>query len=409
MPRHPSQRIFSSQVVLLHQFSHLYFLTTSQFHQNLHYRARFDMRPPIATALAAVYSVSMWLNCCIFPAGAWAADNRKPIPPIPRSVTRDLSQSGVNGTWYTGPGKEHHQVFEGSGKIWPYQVYKSSPFNPPQLEITTNGKSLASGFIFISPSDQTPVKATRDTAPMIMTETGQLVWHGPTVDATNFRVASYEGKSVLTFWSGSKSPGANVGHGYGKVIFLDSTYNEILTVCPQLGLRAPDNATFTCQADFHESFVTDRNTLIVTAYNVTETDLSSIGGPVKGWVFDCLFFELDPKTGDILFRWSALEHVPVNETKLKLAGRGGLNQSVPFDWFHINSVENVGSQFLVNSRHLWTTYLISAKGDIEWTFQGDTGGDFGPLPPNGHFVRKRVPIFQFWQTSTNSAYVGMAT
>ena len=348
------------------------------------------MRPPIATALQAVYSVSMWLNCCIFPAGAWAANNRKPISPISRSVTRDLCQSGVNGTCYSGPGKEHHQVFEGSGKIWPYQVYRSSPFNPPQLEITTNGQPLASGFIFISPSDQTPVKATKDTAPMIMTETGQLVWHGPMVDATNFRVASYEGKSILTFWSGSKSPGANVGHGYGKVTFLDSTYNEILTVCPQLGIRAPDNATFDCQADFHESFITDRNTLLVTAYNVTETDLSSIGGPVKGWVFDCLFFELDPKNGEILFRWSALEHVPVAETKLKLAGRGGLNQSVPFDWFHINSVENVGNHFLVNSRHLWTTYLVTAKGDIKWTLQGDTGGDFGALPPNGHFVRKKT-------------------
>lgn len=35
--------------------------------------------------------------------------------------------------------------------------------------------------------------------------------------------------------------------------------------------------------------------------NVTETDLSSIDGPSNGWGFDRLFFELDPKNGDILF------------------------------------------------------------------------------------------------------------
>ena len=186
-------------------------------------------------------------------------------------------------------------------------------------------------------------------------------------------------------------------------MYFLTTNQLILTVCPQLGIRAPDNATYTCQADFHESFVTDCNTILVTAYNVTETDLASIGGPAKGWGFDCLFFELDPKNGDILFRWSALEHVPVAETKLKLASRGGLNQSVPFDWFDINSVENVGNRFLVNSRHLWTTYLVTAKGDVEWTLQGDTGGDFGALPPNGHFVRYLIAQFPIEQTLAKSS------
>ena len=151
------------------------------------------------------------------------------------------------------------------------------------------------------------------------------MWNGPSTSANNLRVATYEGNSILTYWSGSSAPGANVGHGYGNVTFLDATYNEILTVCPQFGLLTPNNVTYPCQADLHESFVTDRNTLLVTAYNVTETDLSSIGGPPNGWVFDCLFFELDPKNNDILFRWSALEQMPVSETKLKFAGRGGFN------------------------------------------------------------------------------------
>ena len=336
--------------------------------------------------LSVLSAISLWAFCCSFAAGTQAAYKGHTYSPMLPPSTRRSSVQGANISCHPGPGREHHQVINGSGEFWPYQVYKSSPFNPPELEIVTNGQPLAPGLLFITPSDVTSVEATKDTAPMILTETGQLVWHGPTLDADNLRVASYEGNPILTYWSGSSPPGANIGHGYGNVTFLDSTYNEILNVCPKFGLRTTNNATYPCQADFHESYVTDRNTLLVTAYNVTETDLSSLGGPSNGWVFDCLFFELDPKNGDILFRWSALEHVSVTETKLNLAGRGGFNQSLPFDWFHINSVVNIGDQFLVNSRHLWATYLVSAKGDIEWTIQGDTGGDFGALPPNGHFV-----------------------
>lgn len=284
-----------------------------------------------------------------------------------------------------GRGRESSQVVNGSGSIWPYQVFRTATFNPPQLQITANGKHLAPGLLFLTPTDFTAVNATQDQAPLIMTDAGQLVWNGPNRDATNLRVASYKGKSILTFWSGLSTAGANVGHGYGNVTFLDSSYTQILTVCPKLGLVTPDNTTYPCEIDFHESYVTDRDTLLVTAYNATPTDLSSIGGPRNGWIFDCLFIEINPTDGSILFRWSALDHVPVGVSKFPLRNTGR-SQSQPFDYFHINSVVNIGDNYLLNSRHAWTTYLVSATGDIIWTIQGDTGGDFGPLPPNGHFA-----------------------
>ena len=335
----------------------------------------------VAASLSSLAIISTWACCYISTVDAQYS-------PALAAATKRSPESSVNASCHFGPGTESHQVVNGSGEIWPYQVYKSSPFNPPELEITTNGQPLAPGLIFITPSDTSTIEATKDTAPLIMTEAGQLVWNGPTTAANNLRVASYEGKSILTYWSGSSTSGTNTGHGYGNVTFLDNTYSEILDVCPKFGLVTPNNVTYPCEADFHESFVTDRDTLLVTAYNVTPTDLSSIGGPSDGWVYDCLFFELDPKNGDILFRWSALEHVPVNDTQLGFAGRGGFNQSDPFDWFHMNSVVNIGDQFLVNSRHLWATYLITDKGDIVWTLQGETGGDFGALPPNGQFVSR---------------------
>lgn len=349
-----------------------------------------SMRTSVIASLSVLITSKIWVNCYVSFVNTQSAINLSFHSPVPNSTTGYSQQLGASGSCYTGTGKESHQVVDNTDEIWPYQVYKSSPFTPPKLEITTKGQSLAPGLLFITPSDGSTIQATKDTAPLIMTDTGQLVWNGPMVTANNLRVASYHGNPILTYWTGSSGSAAKVGHGYGNVTFLDNTYNEILVVCPQLGLLTSDNSKYPCEADLHESFVTDRNTLLVTAYNVTETDLSSIGGPSDGWVLDCLFFELDPKNGSILFRWSALEHIPVNETKLRLAGSEGLSQSSPFDWFHINSVVNLGDRFLVNSRHLWATYLITAKGDIEWTLQGDTGGDFGTLPQNGKFVSKSV-------------------
>ncbi len=298
-----------------------------------------------------------------------------------------------------GPGVESAEIVN-TPPTWPYQKFKSSPFTPPQLQITTNGQPLAPGVLFITPSEQTPEVATSDVAPLIMTDAGQLVFNGPIVTATNFRHAKYKGKNILTYWSGISTAGANIGHGYGNVTFLDTSYNEILTVCPKLGLVTPDNTQYPCEADLHESFTTDRNTIIVSAYNATQTDLTSVGGPKDGWIFDCLFFEIEPETGKIVFQWSAIEHVPVTASQQPLAGTG-LNQSVPWDWFHINSIVNIGDEYLVNSRHTWTTFLLTCQGDIIWRIQGNTGGDFGPLPENGHFVSTLIGRFASPSSTTS--------
>lgn len=290
-----------------------------------------------------------------------------------------------------GPGKDSHQVVNDSTtKFWPYQKFQSSPFNPPELEISRNGEPLAPGYILITPENDGTTQASKDLSPVIMTDGGQLVWNAPSViDTTNFRVAQYKGKQILTYWSGVSGEGPNVGHGYGNVTLLDSSYRPITVVCPQLGLVTPGNAKYKCEADLHESFITDRGTLIVSVYNATQADLSSVGGPKNGWIFDCLFVELD-LSGKVLFKWSAFEHVPVANSKLPLFG-AGQNQSVPWDYFHINSVVNVGAEYyLVNSRHAWTTYLVDKAGKIVWTLQGDNGGDFGAVPDNGKFVRQHL-------------------
>ena len=288
-----------------------------------------------------------------------------------------------------GPGKESHQVVnDTTTTVWPYQKFQSAPFNPPELQISSNGEPLAPGLLLFTPENLQPQSpGTKDVAPLIMTDKGQLVWESPTAGSvTNFRAVKYKGQDILTYWSGVASLGANVGHGYGNVTLLDSSYQAIAVVCPQFGLVTPGNIKYQCEGDFHESFITDRDTLIVSAYNATPTDLSAVGGPKNGWVYDSLVYELDIASGKVLFKWSSLEHVPVTNSKWPLNG-AGQNQSVPWDYFHINSVVNVGpGYYLVNSRHCWQTRLVDKKGSVVWMIQGDNGGDFVTLPASGQFV-----------------------
>ena len=330
--------------------------------------------PPIATTLATAVAFIL-MNTRLVECGHSTTTGAS-TPTVSPSTSCAL-----------GAGFQSYQtVNDTSTETWPYQVFKSSPFQPPSLDITRNGQPLAPGLLIFSPWQIPGDDAAKESAPLIMTDDGQLVWNGENNITFNLRVATYQNASILTFWTGLINPDPFFGFGYGNVTFLDTSYNKILTVCPQLGLVTPDGVKHQCEADLHESFVTDRGTLLVTAYNITQADLSSIGGPTNGWIGNSLFYELDPKDGKILFQWSAIDHVPINETKNPLAGRG-LNQSAPFDYFHINSVVNIGTDgYLIGSRHFWTTYLLNATGDIEWVLQGDTGGDFGALPENGKFV-----------------------
>lgn len=297
-------------------------------------------------------------------------------------------KASKNASCKLGDGESSAQIVNGSGSYWPYQTYKSSSFNPPKLEITTNGQPLASGLLFMTPGNFGATLATKDVAPMIMTDDGQLVWEGPvtTGTVTNLHVSTFDNQTILTYWNGFVTTGTNTGHGYGNITFLDSSYSEILTVCPKLGLQTPDNSTYPCEADVHESHITSRGTLLFTAHNVTQADLSSIGGPKNGWVYDCLVYEMEPRTSEVLFRWSALEHVPVNST-LMPSSTGGQSRSVPLNYILINSVVDVGDMYLISGRHTSTVYLVDKKtGDVLWSLNGETGGDFGPLPSEAQFV-----------------------
>ena len=226
-----------------------------------------------------------------------------------------------------------------------------------------------------------------------MTDDGTLVWNGPLAATTNLFVQSLDGEPVLTGWRGV---GSNIGHGHGSVSILDSTYTELYTVHPRPSIKTPDGSIFDCYADLHESLITDRGTMLVTIVNVTTADLSPVGGPVEGWVFDTFFMEVDFKTNRTLFQWSPLAAgIPINSTMQPLNSTG-VSPENPFDWFNMNSVQRVGTSYLANSRHTWSTYMIDSTGKAEWAIQGQDGGDF-LLPEEARFVG--IPLLSFDRTA----------
>lgn len=265
----------------------------------------------------------------------------------------------------------------GSNDTWPVQTYRSTSVTAPNLTITGNGGSLSPGYAFFDN--------------YIMTPQNQLIYAAPNASATNFHVQTYNGAPYLTYWTANAT--GTSGYGYGSLTLLDSSY-VATTLCMDLGLTSyPVLPRPVCQFDAHEQAITERNTLLVTGYNYTTADLSSIGGPKDGYILDSHFFEIDIATQEILFSWDAAEHVPVSASHLPLSDTSSGTADAPYDFFHVNSLELVGEDYLVNSRHTWTTFLISGvNGSILWTFNATGGGSFGPEAANypfswQHFAR----------------------
>jgi hypothetical protein len=248
---------------------------------------------------------------------------------------------------------------------------QTAPYQPPQIQVTKSG-TTDPGYLFVGPRGNKP----EGTAALIYDEDGNLVYQGPDEVTANFRVQRLFNQDVITFWAGNMT---DLGFGYGSVHILDNTYREIYTVNLQGAFVTPDNSVPDSFIDLHESHISDRNTLLVTAYNVTQRSLTSIGGTPEDYMLDSLFFEIDIATNEIVHSWSALEHVDqiaLTDSKQGIDIDHGTREQ-PWDAYHINSVELFDEGYLVSLRHYWSGYYVHANGTVMWQFSGELGkGDF---------------------------------
>jgi hypothetical protein len=235
---------------------------------------------------------------------------------------------------------------------------------PPALEVTHPARGTAPGYIFVAEKkDKLP------GGPMIVANNGGLVWYhqlASPLQATDFRVQTYEGKPVLTWWQGTINK-AGVGKGYDVV--YDTTYKQVATVHAGEGL----------QADLHEFQLTPRGTAYITAYDELPADLSGVGGPKSGWLLDSVVQEIDVATGDVVFTWHSVGHVPLSDSRVANAEPAQhASKKRPLDYFHVNSVsDGPNGTILVSARNTSVLYDIARNGRIVWQF-GGKHSDFGP-------------------------------
>jgi Arylsulfotransferase (ASST) len=242
-----------------------------------------------------------------------------------------------------------------SGSPAEIQSFRSRPdLRPPTLTVTAQSAAVAPGDMFAA-----PYNGPGQSGPMILEPGGGLIWFKPLprgTSATNLQVQEYAGSQVLTWWQGDVSVH---GFGLGEDVIADSGYTDIAHVRAGDGLRA----------DLHEFQLTPAGTALITAYEPIYCNLTSAGGPSYGAVTDSVLQEIDVKTGLVMFQWTSLDHVPLNES---YESARNSTTSWPFDFFHINSIDLApDGSLLVSARNTWTVYDInSSSGQIAWRLGG---------------------------------------
>ena len=226
----------------------------------------------------------------------------------------------------------------------------------PSLTVTHSEQGVSTDPIFIAPYNSPVGQA----GAVIVDNEGQPIWENPLAGkvTTNFRVQSYRGSPVLTWWEGS----IELGHGVGEYVILDSSYRTIRRVQAANGLRG----------DLHEFVITPRGTALLTSYVVRKADLTTVGGSRQGTIQDAIFQEIDLATGRLELEWHSLDHVPLKESYAPVEAN--------WDFFHINSVDfDDDGNLLVSSRSMQTIYKLDRRGQILWRLGGKSSDlEIGP-------------------------------
>lgn len=84
--------------------------------------------------------------------------------------------------------------------------------------------------------------------------------------------------------------------------------------------------------------------------------------------------EIDIDTGDVVFEWSAADHVPAEHTFQEIAPDDHAmgTHDAPFDWLHLNTVtEDDDGNLILSARNTHAIYKLDKwTGELVWTLGG---------------------------------------
>ena len=233
-------------------------------------------------------------------------------------------------------------------------------FTPPVVTMNGNDTDTTAGDIFLNAQD------SGQNAAYILDPRGALLWYNPTsepggagADVHDVRVQSYHGSPVLTYWQGQLvGPG-----GRGEGVILNPHYQTIHTVTAGNGYQKQG-------ADEHEFALGHEGseaTAFIATLTTAQANLTSVGGPPNGSVYDWVIQEVDIATGMVIWEWHPLGHVAVRDSYIPYVGGGER-----YDYFHLNSIQQTASgNILISARNTWAVYMINKKtGKIMWKLGG---------------------------------------
>lgn len=279
-----------------------------------------------------------------------------------------------------------------------WQFLSRPDLSTPVLNITQlDADKVAPGYLFVAPfaggSDHEK-HSPLQPGPYIYTSQGDLVWTGFaqyfSIWTVNLQKTKFKGKDALFAFQGKHN--AAHGHGHGHIKILDSSYRTVGEV------RAGHHRLI----DKHEGqILDDGKSALVQIYQPVARDLSEVGGDDDHqWIVDAQFQEIDVESGDVLFEWHSLDHVPPSHSNISLqsgqAGDGS-DSSEAWDYFHINSVDkDADGHYLLSARDVNSVYKVHGRtGKIIWRLGGrNEHSDFQALDQETSFSYQHHARFQ---------------
>ncbi len=202
---------------------------------------------------------------------------------------------------------------------------------------------------------------TGHPGPYILSPKGALLYYTPAPTSVfNARVQSDNGHPVLTYWQGAVV-GPGVGRE-GKDMIVDQRYKTIHVVTAGGGWqkRGTDLHEFTLGHEGKET------TAFVTIAAPVQANLTSVGGPPSGTVYDWIIQEIDVNTNKVIWEWQSLHHIPLTWSYA---------HPVPgqvYDYFHLNSIQQLANgRLILSARHTFAVYAIDKHtGHVIWQLGG---------------------------------------
>ena len=208
------------------------------------------------------------------------------------------------------------------------------------------GRSAGRGHILVTPRSRPEWRRGDQHSVMILSDRGDVLWYSPRPNvARDLKIVRYRGRRMLAFYEWA--PRGTSFYG-----LLDSSYQLVTKIRAGNGYRI----------NTHELQVTPSGTAYLSAYQPVRLP----GSPRP--VMDFVIQEVDLESGDVLFEWHALDHVPTSASYEPALGHGA------WDYFHGNSIEPPPSRrgsIIVSARNTSAVYAIDrSTGAVRWILGG---------------------------------------